>query len=156
MARPRVGAASLAPSRLDALWGLTKLWFVWSSILFTTLLVQSVNDFYGGKTADAWGWFVPLVSPTLSAMIGVFVAAKSRSLKPRGDMSPYLYSLSYWLSVTYLTIISFTIYIAPVAWSRAGITPVDLFKLSQLWLLPIQALVVAALGALLAAGSERS
>ena len=138
----------------DARWRLTRLWFAWTAVLFVTLVVQSVMGYYGNRITDAWSWFVPLVSPTLAAMVGVFVSERRQRGIRRQKANPQLFQLTYWLSLAYLATITFTIYIGPFAWRQSQMTPLELMKLSHLWLLPVQALVIGSLGAWFAAVSD--
>ena len=125
---------------------LTRLWFVWSGLLFTVVLIQSVGGSSGVRTADVWGWFTPLVLPTLSVIIGVLVSP-SKTSQPEEPPSRTIFALAFWLSAFYLTIVTLTILLGPAAWISSGTLPVDFMAMSKLWLLPVQSLVTGALAA---------
>ena len=122
---------------------LATLWFAGSGVLFLIVLFQTFLGRYAGRVNDAWGWFLPTVMPTLSLIIGILVseALGKQSGKKVGDR--FVYRLSFVLSLSYLIVVSLTIFMQPFS----SLQPIQLLNQSQLWLGPFQGLVTASLGA---------
>ena len=127
---------------------LVVLWLICSGVLFSTLLVQSLLGHFGSRVSDAWGWFVPLLVPTLGLMIGAIVNGGAGRMPETTTVSRFIFQLTYGTSCMYLIVITVTILSSPIAHAAAGILPLDLMKTSQLWLVPLQTLTTGALGAL--------
>lgn len=131
----------------QAEWRLALLWLAASGLLFLLLVGQSFSNVYGDRIADAWGWFLPTVMPTLSLVVGVLVAeGLSKQKKPR-HIDPRLVHLATGLSAVYLGLVATSI----IGATAFGFGPpdqhvVETLNLSNLWLAPIQGLVAAALG----------
>ena len=53
---------------------LSTVWFVFSAVLLSIMLVMSLNGKFGEKESEAWGWFLPTVLPTLSLILAIFLA----------------------------------------------------------------------------------
>ncbi len=51
---------------------LAAAWFIGSFLLLLILIFQTAFGKYGDNITEAWGWFLPIVMPTLSLMIAVF------------------------------------------------------------------------------------
>jgi hypothetical protein len=143
---------SLVPLE-HARWSLARLWFIASAIIFLLLVAQSVGGTYEGNLQTAWGWALPNFVPTLALMVSVFAAD---ALRPYSDAPPSqvrepFYKLSLGLSVFYLFALLATILSEPIfLYARQGekVTAIDLLQVSNLWLGPLQGVVVAALGVL--------
>ncbi len=130
-------------------WNLCKkrlayLWFSGSAALFALVLFQSLGGRYESTMAEAWGWFLPNIVPTLSLMIGVFVADAG---SPQADriIDSFLFHLTYSLSVAYFLIILITILAIPFV-VGGELTAVGYLKTSNLWLAPLQGLNASTLG----------
>lgn len=122
---------------------LATLWFGASGALFSILIVQSILGKYGEGAAEAWSWFLPTLVPTLSLIVGVLVMdALKKGVKQR-TVGAFLFNLSFWLSGFYLLTLGLTIFLQP--FSEMG--ALELMKVSNLWIAPIQGLVTAAIAA---------
>lgn len=116
-------------------------------VTFVILVGQSFSGFYGGRTEDAWGWFLPTVLPTLSLIVGVLVSqARLPDVPGRsaGSSGP-IFRLAAVLSTVYLLLVAASVVIAALLGDRER-TPLDLMQLSNLWLAPLQGLAAACLG----------
>lgn len=122
---------------------LAVVWFVGAGLLFAVILLQSLFGYYGENTGEAWAWFLPAVVPTLTLIVGVLVSDALGKSERRANADRFIFRLSLGLSVAYLVTVGLTIFIAPFT----ELTPLKLMKASQLWLVPFQGLVSAALGA---------
>lgn len=136
-----------------ARWNLARLWFIGSAVIFVLLIAQSVGTAYDGAVQTAWGWALPNFVPTLALMVSVFAAD---ALRPYGDApqsqvrEPF-YKLSMGISIFYLGILLATILAEPIfLYVRQGqkVSAIDLLQVSNLWLGPLQGIVVTAIGVL--------
>jgi hypothetical protein len=127
-----------------------RLAYVWSAgfiLLLILLILQTAFGRYGSnagdvKASEAFGWFLPTILPTLSLVIGVLVADARDDSKGKKLVDRRMYRLSMILSVCYLLVVSLTFLIDPFTnWSQ-----LQLMKLSNLWLGPLQGIVSAIIG----------
>lgn len=121
---------------------LTVLWFSIAAILFTLMLILSPK--FGSKLDEAWSWFLPTILPTLSLIIGVFVAELTTPQSTQ-KVSKFFFSLTFSISLFYLMCILsvFTIYLL-------GLTDkslLDFMKQFNIILGALQGLTAATLGA---------
>lgn len=132
----------LAPLSMDRCQRrLAVLWFGVGLFLFLLMAVQSALGHYGDRVKDAWGWFLPTVMPTLSLMLGVFIA-QDRDATANQPVSHFLFRLTFTLSLVYLLLVAAVLFAEPL-------TPrpiLDLMQTSSLWLGPLQGLVALGLG----------
>ena len=119
------------------------LWFSYSGVIFTLVVVQSIFGHYGDYINDAWSWVLPNLLPSLSLIIGVLVMDTLGKGVKIPTVDKFFFRLSYILSVFYLVLVSLTIFIQPFTYLSA----IELMSLSNLWLGPFQGLVSASLGA---------
>lgn len=151
--RPATGdaPADAAHIPLDRVrWRLALIWFPASGVFVLLLIAQAVLGAYGQEAARAFSWALPNFLPTLSLMVSVFAAD---ALKP-ADAEPAqvrrgFAALAVWLSVFYFVLLLGSLLIQPFA-GHAD-TPADrlrFLEMSNLWLAPLQSLVVLALGVL--------
>lgn len=137
-----------------ARWNLARFWFVGSGVVFLLLVGQSIGTIYGDNLQTVWGWALPNFVPTLALMVSVFAADALKPFSATQEPSMVrqnFYSLALGLSVFYLAILLMTILAEPIfLYMRQGTraSAVDLLQTSNLWLGPLQGLVVAALGVL--------
>jgi len=123
---------------------LMKTWFIGAFIIFLLIIGQSIFGRYSERIAEAWGWFLPTVMPTLSLMIGVSLADRfGVSSKREKKIDPFMYKLALCLSFAYLSVVLATILLLPYS----PMPPLEHLDVSNLWLAPIQGLVAGALGA---------
>lgn len=127
---------------------LAVLWFIGSGIAFLVVLFQTILGRYVGEVEKAWSWFMPTVMPTLSLMIGVFVADTLNKGLSDKQVDKFMYNIAFGLSVTYFLIIYITIFVQPFV----DQSPIKLMQESNLWMAPLQGLVAASLGAFFVKG----
>jgi hypothetical protein len=137
-----------------ARWNLARFWFIASGIIFILLVVQSIGTVYGDNLQTVWGWALPNFVPTLALMVSVFAADALRPYSATQEPSMVrqnFYQLALGLSIFYLIVLLATILSEPLfLYMRQGTnaSAVDLLQKSNLWLGPLQGLVVGALGVL--------
>ena|SRR5215475_14860370 len=126
-------------------WKLAKLWLIMSTVFALLLIGQSVMNKYAGKVTDVWSWALPTIIPTLSLILTVLGATSNQNNKDdqTGIKKPF-YRAVYWISVFYLSLILGTVLAEPFT----PYAPLELLKLSNLWLGPIQGLVASSMAAL--------
>ncbi|MFX0135519.1 MAG: hypothetical protein ACFFDN_17880 [Candidatus Hodarchaeota archaeon] len=125
---------------------LAVLWLSCSIFLLIILIIQTSCGHYKDNESDnareVFGWFFPLVMPTLSLIISVMVLEKSVKGTRAKTVNPFLFRISLVLSAFYLILVGFPILLHPFFASP----PLKLMQQSNLWLGPIQGLVAASLG----------
>jgi hypothetical protein len=129
------------------------VWFCGAGLIFLLLAVQSLAGLYQDRLQGVWGWALPNFIPTLSLMLGVFAASalQHNTEDDQLEVRTGFYRLSISLSVFYLLMLLLTILIQPfaAAWrADPAISNGQALETSNLWLGPLQGLVVAALGVL--------
>lgn len=146
--------------------------------MFLVLLVQSFCSVYRGQLTEVWSWAVPTVLPTLSLIVSVLGADAITARDVLSDERSKVFvvrksfcMLVFWLSVIYFMLLLGTIFVMPFfLYSNSPeivspdeimnsvnsgkvepgyqMRPVDVLKISNLWLSPFQSLVIAAMGIL--------
>jgi hypothetical protein len=125
----------------DAQRKLAVLWFCGGGIAALILIIQSISGYYADKVSDAWSWLLPYVLPTLTLIVSAVVAdAAKKASNITVDL--FAYRSSFWLSVFYLL----CLYLSLLAGNFTPYGPLQLMKMSVLWLGPLQGLVGIALG----------
>lgn len=136
-------------------WRLALVWFPLGGILITLLIAQSLAGVYGDELQRVWGWALPNLVPTLALMVSVFAAdAHNQQAGSRVRVRRNFYILAAGLSIFYLAIFSLSILVQPLVQllnpgSSADVhARIVLMEKSNIWLGPIQGLVVASIGVL--------
>ena len=114
-------------------------WVIGSAVPFGLMFAQTLAGKYGHHPEDAWSWLLPSLLPTLGVMTSVsFLGGTPRKV------GRFTVPLTIALSVAYLTLVSLTLFLQPLtSW-----TTTQLFKMSHLWLAPVQALTAAGIAAI--------
>lgn len=138
----------------DARWRLAILWFPGGGLLILVLVAQMLGGAYGPEVQRAFGWALPNILPTLALMVSVFAAD---ALRPVSESTTVVRknftNLTVGLSVFYLLLLSLAILAFPVF---GGGTQEDsqiearlsLMEQSNVFLAPVQSIVVLAIGTL--------
>ncbi len=137
-----------------ARWRLAVIWFPGCGLLFLILVAQSIGGAYGDQLQRAWGWALPNFLPTLALMVSVFAAD---ALNPLSETASYVRKnfcyLAIGLSIFYILVILISLVTQPLA-GEINDAPdlitarLELLEMSNMWLAPLQGLVVASLGLL--------
>ncbi|MCP4261483.1 MAG: hypothetical protein GY774_28870 [Planctomycetes bacterium] len=120
-------------------------WFTYSCFLFFVFLLQTILGKYGDYVTDAWGWFFPTLMPTLSLMLGVFVADALGKKVQIQTVDRFFFRLAFCLSITYLLVVTITFFSLPFVSAKPQ-EMMNFLKQSNLWLGPLQGLVSASIG----------
>lgn len=135
-----------------ARWRLALIWFPFSALIFLLLIAQSIGGVFGADLQRVWGWAMPNFLPTISLMLTVFGAD---AMRPASDSAVVVrkgfFVLSCSMSVFYLLIFLLTILVQPSLQlfgngDDAVVAKLKLLETSNIWLGPLQAMVVAAIG----------
>jgi hypothetical protein len=122
--------------------GLGKLWLFGGGFIFLILLGQTIFGHYEEQAEEAWHWFLPTVIPTLSLIVSAWVIeAKGKAVEQK-PVSKRIYRGTWGLSAFYL----FVILLSIIAQPYVSMLAVEWLNQSNLWLGPLQGLVVTATG----------
>lgn len=132
--------------------GLTKVWFTGGLFFLLLMIIKSLLNNYGSDTDKAWSWALPTIMPTLLLIVGVLVGQQMSAKPTEVTVDPFLYKLTFWLSVFYLTVVILTILLTPFA----ARTQIEVMQLSNFYLGPLQGLVGAAFGAFFVARKDEA
>jgi hypothetical protein len=130
---------------------LALLWLSGAGLIILTLVVQSLRLVYGPAVQEVWGWILPTLMPTLGMIVTVLGYTALDPAISGTAVRKSFFTLAFWLSASYLFLILLTIFIQPLS---PG-SPVDLMRMSNLWLGPFQGLVASALGVLFVSKRQR-
>ena len=93
---------------------LLKIWGLGFAVLFFLLVVQTFMGKYGEKYADVIGWLVTLTVPTLSLMLGVFIADKQGTSIQDIPADRTLYKIAEFSSFIYFLLIYLVFLVEPL------------------------------------------
>jgi hypothetical protein len=135
-------------------WRLAAIWFGASAVIFLILIGQSLGGVYGDELQRAWGWALPNIVPTLALMVSVFAADALKPYSEGTAVRKNFYLLASGLSVFYLAVFLLSLLAQPLLeylspQPHGGVSArVQLLETSNIWLGPLQGLVVGTLGIL--------
>lgn len=138
-----------------ARWRLAVVWFPSCGLIFLIMIAQSLGGAYGDELQRAWSWALPNFLPTLALMLSVFAADALRSSGDEGQtvVRRNFALLATSLSIFYIVVILISLVAQPIFGTYAAaddpiVARLELLEASNLWLAPLQSLVVAAIGVL--------
>ncbi|TIL42784.1 hypothetical protein [Mesorhizobium sp.] len=133
-------------------WNLAIIWFIGSGFLALVLIAQSMGGAYGSQTQAAWSWALPNFLPTLALILSVFAAEALKDYEGKQPVVRLTYfKLSRGLTCFYMFVLIVTVLVQPFLPNQTGegaSSRVAVLQVSNLWLGPLQGLVVYALGVL--------
>ena len=138
----------------SARWRLASVWFPAAALIFLILIGQSLFGAYGEDMQRAWGWALPNFLPTTALIISVFAADAFAPYSETETLVRKSFSrLALGLSIFYVATILFSLLVQPFVGNPTNAEDpiqarLELLEASNLWLAPLQSLVVAALGVL--------
>jgi hypothetical protein len=118
-------------------------WLALAVPLLLVLFAQTLTDrpVFGSKIKAVWGWFLPMIVPTLSLIVGT-VATQARQPQSTETVDETAYRIALVLSVLYLLAV-----MATLVASATSRRPMEMLDDVALFLAALQALVGYALGA---------
>lgn len=132
---------------------LTSVWFIGAGITIVLVVLQSLLGHYGNKTQEAWGWLLPTVMPTLTLIVTVLGYTALDPAFAKTFVRRTFLRVAIWLSILYLFLVLLTVAIQPFV-SLDPTRALDLMRMSNLWLGPLQGLTASALGVLFVSKKE--
>ena len=79
-------------------------WFLGIAPSFVLVTIRTLTE-YRPEAQDVWAWFSPVVAPTLSVIIGGYIASARAADVRNRRVDGFLYRVSLGVSAFYLTII---------------------------------------------------
>ena len=137
-----------------ARWRLAILWFPGSGLLLLILVAQMLGGAYGSDVQRAFGWALPNFLPTLALMVSVFAADALRPITENATVVRRNFThLTVWLSAFYLLLLTLSILAYPIfgSYTEEDSTieaRLSLMEQSNIFLAPVQSLVVLSIGTL--------
>lgn len=124
---------------------LFKVWLLGALIPVLILVIQTLLGVkYKGIEDQIWGWFSPLIFPSVAMMLGVIgSAALLDDDKDGKTVNRFFLYISICLSIILLALVTMIILIQPLSKESSVI---KFFSKTNLFIAPIQSLVSAALG----------
>jgi hypothetical protein len=132
----------------SARWRLAIIWFPASGVIAILLIGQSLGGVYGDELQRVWGWALPNFLPTLALMVSVFAADALRPYEDSVFVRGTFCMLAIGLTVFYLAVFSLPILYQPFLQPGGSVGRIALLEISNIWLGPLQGLVVISLGVL--------
>jgi hypothetical protein len=123
-----------ARSLLSLFWGITTF------PLFVVFIIQDIQVKYGADWDTPWTWFLPLVMPVLSLIVGVWVIGE-RFNSTEKLHSPTSFYGAIFVSFIYITLLYLVVCSAPFS----NLTIEAIFRSSGWYLGVIQGLLILVL-----------
>jgi hypothetical protein len=127
------------------------LWFCGGAVAMVILIAQSIVGTWGAWTSDAWSWLLPTILPTLTLIVATFAAEAGTTAK-KTEVNLFPYYLCLALSAFYLA----CVIVILCAVNLVQTKPLELMKMSSLWLAPLQGLLSAIIGVFFVKRSDSS
>lgn len=122
---------------------LAVLWLAGAFVAMFILIGETYGRVWGSVTPEAWGWFLPMVVPTLTLIVGSVVAELVKETRSTSKVQPLAFWVTFCVSIIYLMLVI-------VALCKAAYTsvepPISVLKTSSLWLSGLQGLVGSSIG----------
>lgn len=134
---------------------LAMVWFPMSAVIFLVLVVQTTYaNTYEGQEQAAWGWALPNFMPTLALMGSLFASnALDPSDKKKSVVRQFFFRLAFALSLFYFLVLFIVLFSPAILQVQTGVAATSEARLSamdqsNIFLGPLQSLVVGVIGAL--------
>lgn len=125
---------------------LTLTWTGFTILLTLVYFVQTVGNKYPGQNDEVWDWFSPFAFPTLTLMIGTWVAVNKSTDPEQPKVDKLLYRLAMGAIIVYFLFIFGVIFSAPLAFMSNDTPAFEHLKKFTKPLSAVQAIVTAVLG----------
>lgn len=126
---------------------LARIWFPSAGIIFLILVIQSLTLVHGDEVQQVFSWALPNFLPTVSLMMSVFAQdalIRDEQKAEKVFVRSSFLTISKWISLFYVALLFIVVFAASVSGDR----PLDTLEMSNIFLGPIQGLVVGAIGVL--------
>ena len=105
-----------------------------------------MSDKYPGQNDEVWDWFIPLVFPTLTLMIGALVAVAQSSDAEQAGVDRFYYRLTLGAIGAYFLVLLSVVLSAPIDFISTGTPAFDHLKKATKFISALQAVVTLVLG----------
>jgi hypothetical protein len=82
------------------------IWMAFFLGLFTLLLLQVDGSKYGGDAGTVWSWFLPMILPTVTLIVGVFLLDVQNNSIQEAKVNFIVFFLAVSGSIIYLIFLS--------------------------------------------------
>lgn len=127
------------------------LWLSAAGLIVTILVTQSLLGRYSENVQEVWGWALPNLVPTLGMIVTVLGYTALEPDQSKLVVRSSFYTIAWTLSLAYLILLLLTVLLQPLT----PYQPIQLMRMSNLWLGPSQGLVASALGVLFVSKRSR-
>lgn len=135
------------------------LWLATALLLFLVLVIQSLKGTFEITTEDGlvdqsekvFAWFIPLVFPTISLMLGIVGASAIKNQKTKELEQTVEYVGKSFFQIVMVMCLFYQVLIFAVIFIWPGLkeeNPLDVFSKSSYFLSPLQGIVVGLIGVL--------
>ena len=130
------------------------LWSVFSVLIFGLLIMQDLNDRFGGNEGVVWGWATSLLAPNLGLIVTFVVAGHTRhpNLEEQRVISLFRFLFIFAINLVYLGIITFLLYAEPF-YSKPFF---EVMNSSTAWLAPLTTVVTSSIALLFVSGHSEA
>ena len=129
-------------------------WMVFSALIFTLFLIQTLTGRYEKYEGEVWEWLFKFITPTLSLMLGVLISQVS-SPASEVDTDILYFRTATWASYFFLFVLLLSAFLIPFIHLQQNRnlsitdTPkpiVEAMKTYNIFLLPLQGICTLILG----------
>lgn len=124
---------------------LATLWFVSAGLLAILFVVFTAVGRFDTQTSKGWEWYSQNVVPTLGLMLSTFFI-NYNTQEANKVVDIFFFKLSYGISLFYLLLLYLTVLLAPLAFSVAGMSIIELFEKSKIYFIIVQGILTYSLG----------
>ena len=89
------------------------IWVVFFLALFILLVLQVNGNKYDGNASAVWNWFLPMILPTVSLIIGVFLLDVQNNSIQEAKVNATVFYLAAGGSIIYLIFLSWIFFGEP-------------------------------------------
>jgi hypothetical protein len=120
------------------------IWFLFGIVIFGIFLSQTLSQKFGADAADAWGWLMPNLAPSLALITTGFLASVFAS---RDDHRPVAKPIIFWFAVVWSVFYLSAILVIIIAEPFLSLDLFSVYRDSSLFLGAAQSVVASLLAA---------
>jgi len=124
---------------------LSLLWFISVGILTILFILFTILHRFDDKASKAWEWLSQTTVPTLTLMIATFTTSMGAQ-RTNEKVDRFYFTLAYGVSSFYLLALYLTILLAPIAFSFAHMSIMELLEESKIYLVIMQGVTTYCVG----------
>jgi hypothetical protein len=124
------------------------LWIAGSLPVVIVMFIQTLNDYYGDANQEAWGWLLSALMPTLSLVVGSYVAVQRGSQSDTKTVDSLVFWLATLFSILFLCVVNGAVFYLPFGKT----SPIATMHRTNLLLGALQGVVGTCLGVFFVSG----